>query len=247
MTPGRDPLADDPADGVRMRVLKRRGDAADEFLDSVRRVVAGGSAIDRQVIAAMVRREVRDNRDSGGTDTALASLTPRRVEDAGALDTAPARRPPAGGADGIGYLLKRGGRVMNADRSSRRGGLPRTRTSTAGSSPSSATRVAGPPRPADVLEPPRPARLDRQEHHREGRRQPGRPSARWACPGGTTSGPIAVMRNIRRPQPGRPSAHRHDPGRSGRPRRPSPRRNIRRPLGRAPTPSTHRHGPARDA
>jgi len=51
----------------------------DEFLDSVRRVAAGGSAIDPEVISAMVRREVRDNRDSGG-DTAIASLTPRRVE-----------------------------------------------------------------------------------------------------------------------------------------------------------------------
>ena len=47
----------------------------DDFLDSVRRVAAGGSAIDPEVISAMVRREVRDNRDAG-----VAALTPRRLE-----------------------------------------------------------------------------------------------------------------------------------------------------------------------
>ena len=47
----------------------------DEFLDSVCRVVAGGSSIDPEVISSMVRREVRDNRDEG-----IAQLTPRRLE-----------------------------------------------------------------------------------------------------------------------------------------------------------------------
>ncbi|WP_395728400.1 response regulator [Nakamurella sp.] len=77
-TAGAADLLADGADGVGY-LLKRRVMNLDEFLDSVRRVAAGGSAIDPEVISAMVRREVRDNRDSGG-DTALASLTPRRVE-----------------------------------------------------------------------------------------------------------------------------------------------------------------------
>lgn len=66
------------ADGIGY-LLKRRVMNLDEFLDSVRRVAAGGSAIDPEVISAMVRREVRDHRD-GGRDAAIASLTPRRVE-----------------------------------------------------------------------------------------------------------------------------------------------------------------------
>ena len=45
-------------------LLKRRVMNLDEFLDSVSRVVAGGSSIDPEVISSMVRREVRDNRDS---------------------------------------------------------------------------------------------------------------------------------------------------------------------------------------
>ena len=77
-TAGAADLLADGADGVGY-LLKRRVMNLDEFLASVRRVAAGGSAIDPEVISAMVRREVRDNRDSGG-DTALASLTPRRVE-----------------------------------------------------------------------------------------------------------------------------------------------------------------------
>ena len=77
-TAGAADLLADGADGVGY-LLKRRVMDLDEFLDSVRRVAAGGSAIDPEVISAMVRREVRDNRDSGG-DTAIASLTPRRVE-----------------------------------------------------------------------------------------------------------------------------------------------------------------------
>jgi len=77
-TAGAADLLADGADGVGY-LLKRRVMNLDEFLDSVRRVAAGGSAIDPEVISAMVRREVRDNRDSGG-DTAIASLTPRRVE-----------------------------------------------------------------------------------------------------------------------------------------------------------------------
>jgi len=77
-TAGAADLLADGADGVGY-LLKRRVMNLDDFLDSVRRVAAGGSAIDPEVISAMVRREVRDNRDSGG-DTAIASLTPRRVE-----------------------------------------------------------------------------------------------------------------------------------------------------------------------
>ena len=56
-------------------LLKRRVMNLDEFLDSVSRVVAGGSSIDPEVISSMVRREVRDNRDEG-----IARLTPRRLE-----------------------------------------------------------------------------------------------------------------------------------------------------------------------
>ena len=56
-------------------LLKRRVMNLDEFLDSVSRVVAGGSSIDPEVISSMVRREVRDNRDAG-----IAQLTPRRLE-----------------------------------------------------------------------------------------------------------------------------------------------------------------------
>ena len=56
-------------------LLKRRVMNLDEFLDSVSRVVAGGSSIDPEVISSMVRREVRDNRDEG-----IAQLTPRRLE-----------------------------------------------------------------------------------------------------------------------------------------------------------------------
>jgi DNA-binding NarL/FixJ family response regulator len=62
------------ADGIGY-LLKRRVMNLDEFLDSVRRVAAGGSAIDPEVISAMVRREVRDGRDAG-----VAALTPRRRE-----------------------------------------------------------------------------------------------------------------------------------------------------------------------
>ena len=42
-------------------LLKRRVMNLDEFLDSVSRVVAGGSSIDPEVISSMVRRGVRDN------------------------------------------------------------------------------------------------------------------------------------------------------------------------------------------
>jgi len=45
-------------------LLKRRVMNLDGFLDSVSRVVAGGSSIDPEVISSMVRREVRDNRDN---------------------------------------------------------------------------------------------------------------------------------------------------------------------------------------
>lgn len=74
-TAGAVDLLADGADGVGY-LLKRRVMNLDEFFDSVRRVAAGGSAIDPEVISAMVRREVRD----GGRDAAVASLTPRRIE-----------------------------------------------------------------------------------------------------------------------------------------------------------------------
>jgi DNA-binding NarL/FixJ family response regulator len=76
-TAGAADLLADGADGVGY-LLKRRVMNLDDFLDSVRRVAAGGSAIDPEVISAMVRREVRDGRD--GRDAAIAALTPRRVE-----------------------------------------------------------------------------------------------------------------------------------------------------------------------
>jgi DNA-binding NarL/FixJ family response regulator len=62
------------ADGIGY-LLKRRVMNLDEFLDSVTRVVAGGSSIDPEVISSLVRREIRDNRDQG-----VARLTPRRLE-----------------------------------------------------------------------------------------------------------------------------------------------------------------------
>jgi DNA-binding NarL/FixJ family response regulator len=56
-------------------LLKSRVLDLDEFLDSVRRVVAGGSSIDPDVISSMVRRGVRDEPDHG-----IGLLTPRRLE-----------------------------------------------------------------------------------------------------------------------------------------------------------------------
>jgi DNA-binding NarL/FixJ family response regulator len=56
-------------------LLKSRVMDLDEFLDSVRRVVAGGSSIDPEVISSMVRRGVRDEHDRG-----IGLLTPRRLE-----------------------------------------------------------------------------------------------------------------------------------------------------------------------
>jgi len=56
-------------------LLKRRVMNLTGFLDAVHRVAAGGSAIDPEVISAMVRREVRDNQDEG-----IAALTPRRLQ-----------------------------------------------------------------------------------------------------------------------------------------------------------------------
>jgi DNA-binding NarL/FixJ family response regulator len=56
-------------------LLKSRVMDLDEFLDSVHRVVAGGSSIDPEVISALVRRGVRDHQDHG-----VGLLTPRRLE-----------------------------------------------------------------------------------------------------------------------------------------------------------------------
>ena len=73
-TAGAVELLADGADGIGY-LLKRRVMHLDDFLDAVRRVAAGGSAIDPEVISAMVRREVRDRADAG-----VAALTPRRRE-----------------------------------------------------------------------------------------------------------------------------------------------------------------------
>lgn len=73
-TAGAVELLADGAAGVGY-LLKRRVMKLDDFLDSVQRVAAGGSAIDPEVISAMVHREVRDHRDAG-----VAALTPRRLE-----------------------------------------------------------------------------------------------------------------------------------------------------------------------
>ena len=56
-------------------LLKSRVMDLDEFLDSVHRVVAGGSSIDPEVISTLVRSGVRDHQDNG-----VGLLTPRRLE-----------------------------------------------------------------------------------------------------------------------------------------------------------------------
>lgn len=56
-------------------LLKSRVMDLDEFLDSVQRVVAGGSSIDPEVISSLVRRGVRDHQDHG-----VGLLTPRRLQ-----------------------------------------------------------------------------------------------------------------------------------------------------------------------
>ena len=56
-------------------LLKSRVLDLDEFLDSVTRVVDGGSSIDPEVISSMVRRQAREHQDDG-----IGLLTPRRRE-----------------------------------------------------------------------------------------------------------------------------------------------------------------------
>jgi DNA-binding NarL/FixJ family response regulator len=56
-------------------LLKSRVLDLDEFLDSVTRVVDGGSSIDPEVISSMVRRQAREHQDHG-----IGLLTPRRRE-----------------------------------------------------------------------------------------------------------------------------------------------------------------------
>jgi len=56
-------------------LLKSRVMDLDEFIDSVTRVLGGGSSIDPEVISSMVRRGVRDHQDEG-----IGLLTPRRLE-----------------------------------------------------------------------------------------------------------------------------------------------------------------------
>ncbi len=56
-------------------LLKSRVMDLDQFLDSVQRVVAGGSSIDPEVISSLVRRGVRDHQDHG-----VGLLTPRRLQ-----------------------------------------------------------------------------------------------------------------------------------------------------------------------
>lgn len=92
-TAGAVELLGDGAAGVGY-LLKRRVMKLDDFIDSVQRVAAGGSAIDPEVISAMVHREVRDRRDDG-----IAALTPRRLEVLGLMAQGWQRadRPRAGG------------------------------------------------------------------------------------------------------------------------------------------------------
>jgi DNA-binding NarL/FixJ family response regulator len=56
-------------------LLKERVGEVREFLDAVNRVANGGTALDREVVAELVR-----SRDPGSGDGALASLTPRERE-----------------------------------------------------------------------------------------------------------------------------------------------------------------------
>jgi DNA-binding NarL/FixJ family response regulator len=56
-------------------LLKSRVLELDDFLESVSRVVSGGSSIDPEVISSLVRRGVRDHQDHG-----VGLLSPRRLE-----------------------------------------------------------------------------------------------------------------------------------------------------------------------
>jgi DNA-binding NarL/FixJ family response regulator len=56
-------------------LLKERVGEVRAFLDAVRRVAAGGTALDREVVAELVR-----GRDAGPGNEALSALTPREQE-----------------------------------------------------------------------------------------------------------------------------------------------------------------------
>jgi DNA-binding NarL/FixJ family response regulator len=56
-------------------LLKERVSEIREFLDAIQRVAAGGTALDREVVASLVRE-----RDRSGADRELASLTKRERE-----------------------------------------------------------------------------------------------------------------------------------------------------------------------
>src|SRR5205823_13297982 len=56
-------------------LLKERVSEVRSFLDAVRRVAAGGTALDREVVASLVR-----DRDRAAADTELAALTKRERE-----------------------------------------------------------------------------------------------------------------------------------------------------------------------
>jgi DNA-binding NarL/FixJ family response regulator len=56
-------------------LLKERVGEVRTFLDAIRRVAAGGTALDREVVAELVQA-----RGPGGRDPALGSLTPREHE-----------------------------------------------------------------------------------------------------------------------------------------------------------------------
>ncbi len=56
-------------------LLKERVGEVRSFMDAVKRVAAGGTALDREVVSELVRR-----RTGGGDGDALASLTPRERE-----------------------------------------------------------------------------------------------------------------------------------------------------------------------
>jgi DNA-binding NarL/FixJ family response regulator len=68
-------LLESGGDGGIGYLLKERVGDVKAFVGAVERVAAGGTALDREVVAELVR-----SRDPGGGDGALAALTPRERE-----------------------------------------------------------------------------------------------------------------------------------------------------------------------
>jgi DNA-binding NarL/FixJ family response regulator len=67
-------LLDSGEGGIGYLLKERVGDVK-AFVSAVQRVAAGGTALDREVVTELVRA-----RDTGGSDGALAALTPREKE-----------------------------------------------------------------------------------------------------------------------------------------------------------------------